>query len=554
MEAYTISSANLDIIENNLGAVADELSGVIKNVNDVNNQVNSVDKKVSSLDNEIKNLVKEIRETTIITNARQNIMYNNDIIDKKFGYFNNVRRTTLSVIDSINNSKLNKEYLIELRQKILLNNPNYWLTNALSALVSWLVDDKDNCDKEVLNSIKKNSLRTKLFFTLINLKFERINVALTWLDSYLYDLNPLDLDSSFINILELCINESFGLEGKQLIIKRISEWMNLLYSNKKIENEEIDKWIDYISEFENKRIDIPYLERFSDDRTILLDNLYMTSTYSGVLDELNNIISKSNTNDDIDKLIERVINDYEGEETEFQNDNFKNKLIIECNGDKEKAEQLYNKQHSIFENKSNLICIFNNIIKYRERYNVSENTRKIVLCFIKNYIRKAYSIINENIIEKDIIVKVDNHTLYFNNNTNINDVNNNIEDYINLTYGKSEKTLWAFLIIINLIGTIGMFFTLSQAWVFIVIIVLLLIGNSVLLYKIFNDLNMVKSIKNNKKKEMLSIAERLLAEYRNYKDAIAENKNTYEKLDNFLNGLEIKNYINSVNERNIDIG
>ena len=97
MEAYAISSANLDIIEKNLGSVAQELSGVIQNVDSVNAQVNNVNEKVSNLDNEIKNLVKEIRETTFITSARQNIMYNNEQIEKKYGYYDNVRRNTLSL-------------------------------------------------------------------------------------------------------------------------------------------------------------------------------------------------------------------------------------------------------------------------------------------------------------------------------------------------------------------------------------------------------------------------------------------------------------------------
>ena len=554
MEAYAISSANLDVIENNLGAVANELSGVVKNVSNVNTQVNVVEEKVTSLDSEIKNLVKEIRETTIITNARQNIMYNNDQIERKYGYFNDVRRTTLSVIDSVNNSKVSKDYLINLRQKILLNNPNYWLTNALASLISWFVDDKDMCDKELLNALKKNSLKTKLFFLFINLKFNRISTAINWLDSYLYDLNPLELDSSFIEILELCMNESFGLEGKTIIVKKISDWLNILYSNKKIDNEELNKWIDFIDEYETKDIDTPYLDHYSNDNTIINDNIFLTSTYSNVLEAISDIVSKENFKVDIDKLIKRTIEDYEDDEKEFQNDNFKNKLIIECNGDREKAQALFEKQQNIYSNRSNLISIFDNIVMYPERYDVCENTRKIALVFVKNYIKRAYKKINESIIEKDISITFDDYNLYLNDNSNMNSVNSEIESYVNLKYNKSEKTLWAFLIIIDLIGVIGMFFTISKMWLFILIIIFLVIGNAMLLYKIFSDMNAVNLVKNNKKKELLSMSEKLLAEYKDYCDTFKSNKQNFERLNNFLDGLDIKNYINSTNERNIDIG
>ena len=103
MEALAISAANLETLEHNLGAVAKELSGVVTNVNDVNNQVNKVEAQVSTLNNEVKNLVQEIRENTIITNARQSIMYNNSQIDKRYGYYDKVRRTTESLMDAIEN-------------------------------------------------------------------------------------------------------------------------------------------------------------------------------------------------------------------------------------------------------------------------------------------------------------------------------------------------------------------------------------------------------------------------------------------------------------------
>ena len=179
METYAISSANLDAISNNLSAVARELNGVIENVDSVNTQVSQVEEKVSTLDNEIKSLVREIRETTFITSARQNIMYNNEQIEKKYGYLDNVRRTTLSVIDSITSSKINKSFLVNQRQKILLNNPNYWLSNAYASFISWVLDDKTNCKKELNNALKKDNLKTRLFFCLILLYFFAFSAAVS---------------------------------------------------------------------------------------------------------------------------------------------------------------------------------------------------------------------------------------------------------------------------------------------------------------------------------------------------------------------------------------
>lgn len=164
MEALTISAANLDVIEKNLGAVADELTGVITNVNSVNNEVNKVQERVEDLNDEVKGLVKEIRETTIISNARQAIMYNNSLIEKKYGYYDNVRRTTESLLNALETSQINRQYLLTLREEIILQNPNYWLSNALAALISWLDNDPENTNKEYLMPYKKIHLKLLSFF------------------------------------------------------------------------------------------------------------------------------------------------------------------------------------------------------------------------------------------------------------------------------------------------------------------------------------------------------------------------------------------------------
>ena len=223
-ETLVISAANLDTIERNLNSVAKELTGVITNVSDVNNQVTKVEAQVNTLNDEVKNLVKEIRETTIITNARQSIMYNNDQIEKKYGYYDKVRRTTESLLDAIENSNISVEALINLNQELILKNPNYWLSNALAALTSWLLDDKENCEKELNNALKKDESKTSLFFCLINDKLGRTNTSINWLNKYLSIQNPTRLDNDFVTVLDLVATGNFGDETKQIVLEKIKNW------------------------------------------------------------------------------------------------------------------------------------------------------------------------------------------------------------------------------------------------------------------------------------------------------------------------------------------
>ena len=83
-------------------------------------------------------------------------------------------------------------------------------------------------------------------------------------------------------------------------------------------------------------------------------------------------------------ILNRLIYEYEKEESIFQKDNLKNKLILECNGDLEKAEELYQKEVDIYDEKANFIDLLNNIVLNSNRYNVSDETIKFALSLIKH--------------------------------------------------------------------------------------------------------------------------------------------------------------------------
>ncbi len=553
METYAISSANLNIIEDNLDYVARELSGVISNVNNVNVQVDGIEEKVTAMDNELKNLVKEIRETAFATNARQNIMYNNEQIEKKYGYYNKVRRLTSSLIDSINNSNINKTILIDQMQKALLTNPNYWLTNAYAALVSWVIDDKQTCDIELKNALNKNRIKTELFFLFINLKYNRIEVAYRWLDAYLNDLNPLKLDQSFVEILELCVNNSLGLKGKSIIIEKINSWMGLLSNNNVINEIEENKWIKYIESKEKRNLETKFLNTYSIDKNIISDNLFITSSYEKILNELE-LVTKSKIEDiNLDHILNKVIYDEDDEEKEFIDDNFKNKLIIECNGDKTKAEKMYNDQKSIYDDKTNLVALFNNITIYYDRYDISDNTRKFILFYSKKFIKKAYEKINKYYINKSLSINIDDFNLVFDDNMSMDMINKEIENYIGSKYNKDDRISWIALILLDLISIVGIYLILSNSILCMLLVILTFIGNGIILYRIIKNIKNTKKLQQSKKRELMSTCEILYAENKDYKEKIESNMKKYDELLIFLDKLNANDYINST-ERNIDIG
>ena len=554
MEALTISAANLDTIEKNLGSVAHELSGVINNVNSVNSQVNKVEEKVASLNDEVKNLVKEIREETIINNARQNIMYNNGQIEKKYGYYDKVRRTTESLLDAINNSNISKNAIYNLNQDLLLNNPNYWLSNALAALTSWILNDKTNADKETSNALKKDAERTSIFFCLINYKLGREQTSLNWLNKYLGLQNPMELNKDFITVLDLIATGIFGNQAKETVLNKISEWFLRLNSNPQIEKKNIDTWEDFIVTHEDKNITMPYLELYSRDVQILKNNLAITSSYANVLEELQAITSNENINKSIDEILNNLIYEYESKEQIYQSDNLKNQLIIKCNGNREEAERLFQKEQSIYQDKTNIIELLCNIIIYKEEYKISNATQKLALALQKENILKAYDIINSKLNENSFNITINNFLTTTQDGKNNEAIQKELDLFVNNEFKDDDKDLIIILIILNIIGIVGIFITLNNKVLSTLIIIFLILGNLILLLKLHNRSTLREKSKQNLKDTTNVALEKALAESIDYRNMINADKEYYTQLLVFLNNISPTSYINSNNERNIIVG
>lgn len=553
-EALAISAANLDTIEKNLGSVANALTGVITDVSSVNTQVNNVETKVEGINNELKNLVREVRENSILTNARQSIMYNNDQIEKKFGYFDIVRRMTEGLLDSIEHSNLRKRTLIDLREQLIVNNPNYWLSNALSALSSWVLDDKENTYKEVHNALKKDEIKTSIFFSIINIKLKREEAAINWLKYYLNRLDPNNLSSEFVTVLDLVSCGLYGVEGKNIIINKINEWIKLLSTNVNIINTETYKWLDYITAFENKNINIPYIQNYSADAQIYKNNIIITSSYENVLNSLQLISKEDNNNKKVDEILNNLIYEYEDKEKEFQRDNLRNKLILDCNGDTIKAEELFKKQESMYSEKVNLLSLLTNIVMFKNEYKVGNETQKLALSFIKFNILGAYEVKNSYLTEGNINITMDKFNTTVTPEIDRNKINSELDTYIENEFKENDKTLLGLLIIINIISVIALFITYTNSLLFISIIVIMILGNALLIYKMVSQSTITKKSKNIKKNSIKTALDFVLAEYTDCNNYINNNKTKYNQLKTFLESVNTTNYAKTNDGRDLSIG
>ena len=133
-------------------------------------------------------------------------------------------------------------------------------------------------------------------------------------------------------------------------------------------------------------------------------------------------------------------------------------------------------------------------------------------------------------------------------------IKSELELYLSNKFNNEDKDLIIILLFVNIIGIIGIFITLNSKILSTILIIILLLGNIVLFYKL-NKRSKIRNIEKNKlRSDTINTLERILAESIDYHNIQKEDEEEYHKLINFLNNIEVRNYLNSNNERNINIG
>lgn len=550
MEALTISQANLNTIENNMQSVATELRGVIEHITEVNNRINNVESKVSGVNNDINNVVEEIRVNTILNNARQNIIYNNSIIEKKFGYYDSLRRKTESLLDCIKNNNLDKNTLIDLRNNITMNNPRYWLANATLSIIYWLLNNKEDSNLELQKALEKDPEKTSLLMIMLYLELDRKETALHWLNYYLNHQDPTGVKNEFVTVLDLVSSGYLGIEGEKIILEKINTWIGKINTN--IKEKVTNKWSQIINNSKKDNTKFNYITDYALNKNVIINNLSIYCAFQEFNNYIDNVVNLEKEEKNLNKIIYNLIYDYEENEKKYQLDNLRNELLIQTNGNKTEAERLYNQEKNIFSQKTDILTLFNNIITDSGKYNVSDNTIKTALIFQKENILKALEENNNKINDTEINFHIDDIYASTRDGKDYNKIKKSIIASADNKYQDSDKSLIAILILINIIGLIAVILVNNNSIVSLITLAIIIIVNFIIIIKLNKKEKNQEEQKKSYINSISNIMEKNFAECTDYYNQIQSEKENYNNLINKINSLKIENVI-VLKERKINI-
>ncbi|MCD8361671.1 MAG: hypothetical protein LUC98_01710 [Lachnospiraceae bacterium] len=165
----------------------------------------SMDRIYGQMDVFRQNMIKnEVRQM-----AHENILRIDQLQKEQFADHRNIRETLMGVVRDFDINLVRNSTLEEISEELWLSNSNYWLSYALLAITAWVNDFQSAAANAVAECVRLEPVRASLFFCLFNLRFGRTDSAGRWLAAYLNKLDPSCSPTETIVLLDAYIRGFF---------------------------------------------------------------------------------------------------------------------------------------------------------------------------------------------------------------------------------------------------------------------------------------------------------------------------------------------------------
>ena len=272
MAEYSISSANLNAIERSLSNINSNISTLNDNLGVVDNHVDQVNSNVKVVYDEVGALAREFRDFVQLqvranakSNSQQRLIQIRQELEKRFGHYDIVRRTTTGILQADDLGIVKKDTISSATEELMISTPGYWLAPCLVALAAWINDQPELAEKALREGIKRNDEKTSLFWALICRRADRKSAALKWTQRYLANQDEENLDRKTVIILDAFASGLLGSDSEGIVSKQMGEWLEHLADKPGFVEQQTQQWTDAIN-LKRKPLasnDYTYLRKYS---------------------------------------------------------------------------------------------------------------------------------------------------------------------------------------------------------------------------------------------------------------------------------------------------
>lgn len=564
MGERVISTANLSIIEknlsklaNNLALVANNVEGVASRVDHVDGKLNGVSSELNALTEEFRAFVNESKRIANLADAKQNVVILEQELKKEFGDYEKVRKHTVGILQAADISVVKKETIENITEEMMLSTPRYWLAPALIALSAWLSDNKELADKALREAMRRDDEKTSLLFCLISRRAGRLDGSLVWLERYFAMQDPKNMERRIIVVLDAFASGLFGGDVKGICASKIKHWIDELSSRAGFADQQKQQWQ---NAFLAKKVsmnesEFPILKEHSSSWDKLKDVLEIAETHDEIYTYFSNIFNTpienvSSVSAKIDDILDNLVKNYDTEELPLRAQLRKNKLVIEENGEIDRANKRFDSEFKGYEEYNDFSQHLTNTALSPEATGALIATQKLSISLSKQWILDAYEdliVKSRSEVPVEIDINIDSWNGKTRDGSNSEELSSLLNDHIDeMKKGQLSKIKWSKkkIIITSIIAlVIGI---LGMPTIIIPLIEIGIIAYIVLSIK--KAIGKVDSHIEEFRKRSQEILNGFLAEVVDYRRLYSVKDKESEKVIDFLKELSPEQYISVQNK------
>ncbi len=404
MSDYAISYADLSAIASGLSTINSNINIVNGNLEVLDSNVDTVNDNVKVVYNEVEALAQEFRtfvqmqmRANAKSNAQQLLIQIRQEMEKKFGHYDKVRRTTTGILQADDLGIVKKSTITNATEELLLDAPGYWLAPCLVALAAWINDDPTLAEKALKEAIRRNDEKTSLFWALVCRRADRKGAALKWTQRYLANQDAENLDRKTVIILDAFASGLLGSDSEGVVSKQMGEWMDHLTAKPGFVEQQAQQWQNAISlkkkPYYNSSYE--YLPKYSRTWPVLQEIMEGAELHATILEYFMAIFEQEASTESLkaqlDEILTSLVTEFDEEEAPLRKSEKYNQLVVEFDGDEDRARQHMALEQAAFEEHKDFTQLLTDAAMNPETAHASVSTQKFAIALSKDWITSAYN-------------------------------------------------------------------------------------------------------------------------------------------------------------------
>lgn len=397
MAERIIHQADLREIENKLRSIHEGLQTIDARVDVANENLQIVYDEIGSLAQEFHEFVNIQQKANRLGQAETRLVKIRQEIEKKYGHYDIVRRTTTGILQADDLGIVKKETISTATEELMISTPGYWLAPCLVALAAWINNQPELAEKAVKEGIKRNDEKTSLFFALICRRANRKNACLKWAQRYLANQDEENLDRNSIIILDAFAGGLLGADTEGVISRQMNEWLSRLEEKPGFTERQTEQWSEAIN-LKRSELDedlYPNLRKYSNSWPILEDILEGAHLHEQMLNYLTDIFEKKGSTESVknqlDDILDTLVTDFDNEELALRKQEKFEQFVVDFGGDDNRAHQNMNIEVTAFETHKDFTQLLTDAAMKPESSHSNTSTPKFALALSRDWVTNAYN-------------------------------------------------------------------------------------------------------------------------------------------------------------------